>query len=98
MSACDKVHNAGSIVTDLRTEGDAVWQRFTVTDPHVQLWYYASVTEILQRRLPGPLTAKLGRIVEEIERAGCLTDSRLQPRGDQAQPRIRRRRWTRRRI
>ena len=43
VSACDKVHNARSIVTDLRTDGDAVWQRFTVTDPHAQLWYYTSV-------------------------------------------------------
>ena len=66
VSACDKVHNAGSIVADLRAEGDAVWQRFTVKDPRLQLWYYAGVTEILMRRLPGPLTAELGRIVEEL--------------------------------
>jgi (p)ppGpp synthase/HD superfamily hydrolase len=66
VSACDKVHNAGSILADLRAEGDAVWQRFTVNDPRIQLWYYASVTEILMRRLPGPLTAELGRIVNEL--------------------------------
>jgi (p)ppGpp synthase/HD superfamily hydrolase len=66
VSACDKVHNARSIVTDLGTDGDQVWQRFTVTDPRAQLWYYTSVAEILQRRLPGPLTDELGRIVEEI--------------------------------
>jgi (p)ppGpp synthase/HD superfamily hydrolase len=66
VSACDKVHNAGSILADLRTEGDIVWQRFTVTDPNAQLWYYTSVAEILQRRLPGPLTAELGAIVNEI--------------------------------
>jgi len=67
VSACDKVHNAGSILADLRTEGDIVWQRFTVTDPNAQLWYYTSVAEILQRRLPGPLTAELGAIVNEID-------------------------------
>jgi (p)ppGpp synthase/HD superfamily hydrolase len=66
VSACDKVHNARSILTDLGTDGDLVWQRFTVSDPRVQLWYYATVAEILQRRLPGPLTDELGRIVEEI--------------------------------
>jgi (p)ppGpp synthase/HD superfamily hydrolase len=66
VSACDKVHNAGSILADLRAEGDGVWDRFTVKDPRMQLWYYASVTEILMRRLPGPLTAELGRIVEEL--------------------------------
>ena len=66
VSACDKVHNAGSILADLRGEGDAVWDRFTVKDPRMQLWYYASVSEIVTRRLPGPLTAELGRIVEEL--------------------------------
>jgi (p)ppGpp synthase/HD superfamily hydrolase len=66
VSACDKVHNASSILADLRTEGDAVWQRFTVSDPAQQLWYYTSVAEILQRRLPGALTDELGAIVAEI--------------------------------
>ncbi len=66
VSACDKVHNARSILSDLGTDGDAVWQRFTVSDPHAQLWYYTTVAEILQRRLPGPLTDELGRIVEDI--------------------------------
>jgi (p)ppGpp synthase/HD superfamily hydrolase len=66
VSACDKVHNAGSILTDLRAEGDQVWERFTVPDPHEQLWYYSSVTSILQRRLPGPLTEELARMVQEI--------------------------------
>ena len=66
VSACDKMHNARSILTDLGTEGDQVWQRFTVSDPHAQLWYYTTVAEILQRRLPGPLTDELGRIVEGI--------------------------------
>jgi (p)ppGpp synthase/HD superfamily hydrolase len=66
VSACDKVHNARSILDDLRTEGDTVWQRFTVPDPRAQLWYYTSVAEILQRRLPGPLTDELAGIVSEI--------------------------------
>jgi (p)ppGpp synthase/HD superfamily hydrolase len=66
VSACDKVHNARSILADLRTEGDIVWQRFTVSDPKAQLWYYTSVVEILQRRLPGPLTDELADVVKEI--------------------------------
>jgi (p)ppGpp synthase/HD superfamily hydrolase len=66
VSACDKVHNSSAILEDLRTEGDVVWERFTVTDPKQQLWYYTSVAEILQRRLPGPLTDELGRIVAAI--------------------------------
>jgi (p)ppGpp synthase/HD superfamily hydrolase len=66
VSACDKVHNARSILADLRTEGDIVWQRFSVSDPIAQLWYYTSIVEILQRRLPGPLTDELAGIVKEI--------------------------------
>jgi (p)ppGpp synthase/HD superfamily hydrolase len=66
VSACDKVHNSGSILADLRSEGDVVWQRFTVSDPSQQLWYYTRVAEILQRRLPGALTDRLGEIVKEI--------------------------------
>lgn len=66
VSACDKVHNARSILADLGTDGDLVWQRFTVSDPHAQLWYYTTVAEILQRRLPSPLTDELGRVVMEI--------------------------------
>ena len=46
--------------------GHDVWQRFTVADPSAQLWYYRSVAGILQRRLPGPLTARLGTIVDEM--------------------------------
>lgn len=67
VSACDKLHNASSILADLRIEGDVVWDRFTVTDPHEQLWYYTSVVEILQRRLPGPLTDELAGVVKEIQ-------------------------------
>lgn len=66
VSACDKVHNAGSILADLRTDGEDLWSRFTVTDPHQQLWYYTRVTEILRRRLPGSLTDQLGELVKEI--------------------------------
>ena len=67
VSACDKLHNASSILADLRIEGDAVWQRFTVTDPREQLWYYTSVVEILQRRQAGPLTDELADVVNEIQ-------------------------------
>ncbi len=66
VSACDKVHNAGSILGDLRTEGNALWSRFTVSDPRQQLWYYTTVADILKRRLPGPLTKQLGALVNEI--------------------------------
>jgi (p)ppGpp synthase/HD superfamily hydrolase len=67
VSACDKVHNARSILADLRTDGDELWQRFTVTDPRQQLWYYTSVLKILQRRIPSPLTDELAGLVAAID-------------------------------
>lgn len=66
VAACDKLHNASSILADLRVEGDEVWRRFTVTDPHEQLWYYTSVVGILKRRRPGLLTDELADVVKEI--------------------------------
>ena len=66
VSACDKIHNARSILADLSTEGAAVWDRFTVKDPRAQLWYYMSVRDILVRRLPGPLSAELSHIVDDL--------------------------------
>ena len=65
VSACDKVHNAGSILTDLRTEGDKVWQRFTVPDPHEQPGT-TSASEHPATPAPGPLTEELARLVEAI--------------------------------
>jgi (p)ppGpp synthase/HD superfamily hydrolase len=66
VSACDKVHNARSILADLRTEGTEVWERFTVKDPNEQLWYYTSVLQILRRRLPVALTDELADLVDAI--------------------------------
>lgn len=66
VSACDKIHNGSSIVADLYSNGEDVWRRFTVSDPSAQLWYYTSVAEVLGRRLPGPLTARLAAIVDEL--------------------------------
>ena len=50
-----------------------MWQRFTVADPKQQLWYYTSVAEILQRRLPGPLTDELGEHRRDDRRTRLLT-------------------------
>lgn len=65
VSAADKLHNARSILADLRSVGDATWDRFN-EGVDGQLWYYGRLTEILGRRLPGRLTDELARVVADI--------------------------------
>ena len=70
VSLSDKVHNARSILADLRVEGDAVWARFRGGKDGT-LWYYRSLVAAFQggahtvgtRRLAEELT----RVVREIE-------------------------------
>jgi (p)ppGpp synthase/HD superfamily hydrolase len=68
VAAADKLHNARSILADLRRDGDQLWTRFNA-GPEDQLWYYRSLVDILSRRLPGPLTDELARVVTDLERA-----------------------------
>lgn len=44
MSASDKLHNARSIVADLRRDGDLVWERFNVSKAD-SLWYYRALVD-----------------------------------------------------
>jgi hypothetical protein len=43
VSACGKLHNARSIIADLRAVGPSLWGRFTQSDPAAQLRYYQSL-------------------------------------------------------
>ncbi|HXI20288.1 MAG TPA: HD domain-containing protein [Gemmatimonadales bacterium] len=67
--AADKLYNARSIINDMRTVGDAIWQRFSVPR-ELTLWYYREVTEAL-RAAPGSpprLVRELAGIVWALER------------------------------
>jgi (p)ppGpp synthase/HD superfamily hydrolase len=66
VSACDKLHNARSIVADLRAEGAALWGRFTETDPERQLWYYDGLVAALTPKVPARLGGELARTVAEM--------------------------------
>ena len=66
VSACDKLHNARSILADLRTHGADVWRRFNVTDPRLQLWYYEGLTAALLPKVPAALGEELARTVAAI--------------------------------
>ena len=71
VSLADKVHNARAILLDYRTEGDALWARFSAGRDE-QLWYYGALARGFEARrddlgaAAGPAVDELRRVVEEI--------------------------------
>jgi (p)ppGpp synthase/HD superfamily hydrolase len=66
VSACDKLHNARTIVADLREAGPAVWQRFNQKDPAAHLWYYQSMAACYAGRIPAGLARELSRVITQM--------------------------------
>ncbi|QIN78032.1 HD domain-containing protein [Rubrobacter marinus] len=66
VSAADKLHNARSILADLRAVGDGLWDRFT-GGKEGTLWYYRALVDAYTEAGDGPLVAELDRVVGEIE-------------------------------
>lgn len=65
VSLADKVHNARSILTDYRSHGESMFERF---DPESdQLWYYRELADAFAEKLSGPLVEELERVVSELE-------------------------------
>lgn len=68
VSACDKLHNARTLLTDLREWGDDLWVRFN-GGKEGSLWYYRSMVETLRSAgAPFRIVNELDEIVQEIER------------------------------
>jgi (p)ppGpp synthase/HD superfamily hydrolase len=66
ISAADKLHNARSLVADLREHGSVSLDKFNAPPEDIR-WYYQSVAEILSDRLgTSPLVAELNRTVETL--------------------------------
>ncbi len=65
VSAADKLHNARSILTDLREHGPSVWDRFHAPADE-QRRYYAAVARILSAKHDSVLTRELRRVVDEL--------------------------------
>ena len=71
ISAADKLHNLLSIHADLDQLGDELWGRFN-SGKERQLWWYRSVADLVQERLPGnPLGEELAGQVERLEARGA---------------------------
>lgn len=68
VSLSDKVHNARSILRDLRKReiGPAVWKRFNQPKKET-LWYYRELANAFQQLLPGQLAEELMEIVIMLE-------------------------------
>lgn len=65
VSLADKLDNARAILRDLRSEKEALWQRFSVKDPAEHLWYYRSLLKQFQQRLPECwMVAELDRTID----------------------------------
>jgi len=65
ITAADKLHNARSILTDLRDHGPSVWKRFNAGAGD-QKWYYVQLARVLAERHPGPTSRELERVVAEL--------------------------------
>jgi hypothetical protein len=68
VSLSDKVHNARSILRDLRKAeiGSTVWDRFGRPKEDT-LWYYRELANAFQGLLPGQLAEELMKIVIVLE-------------------------------
>jgi (p)ppGpp synthase/HD superfamily hydrolase len=71
VSLADKIHNARSILRDLRKTdvGEGIWARFSQPKERT-LWYYRSLADRFCERLPGQLSDELREIVEVLEAGG----------------------------
>lgn len=63
VSACDKLHNARSLVMDYRIFGEDLWERFTGRRDGT-LWYYRAMVNALGS---SPVVEELDRVVTELE-------------------------------
>jgi (p)ppGpp synthase/HD superfamily hydrolase len=63
--ACDKRHNLGDLLEDLRHEGPATFERFNA-GPEEQLWYFESLAESLRPAIPDRLAGALDALLEEL--------------------------------
>ena len=67
VSLADKLHNARSILADLRYGGDDIWQSFNGGKDGT-LWYYHSLAEIFLVRTDSPMSHELMLTVNEIDK------------------------------
>jgi (p)ppGpp synthase/HD superfamily hydrolase len=65
VSAADKLHNARTMVTDLRIHGPALWERFNAGRDET-LWYLESLVAAFREAGTTPIVEELARTVAEL--------------------------------
>jgi hypothetical protein len=73
VSLSDKVHNARSILRDLREHGDELWDRFKGKHAGT-LWYYNTLAGIFEQKQPVYLAVELRRVVEAMKVEGDVPE------------------------
>ncbi|MEX2110357.1 MAG: HD domain-containing protein [Gemmatimonadaceae bacterium] len=70
--AADKVHNASTILADLRRtmDPDTVWNRFGGGRANVVLWYRAVYERLREVGFNAPIMGELERVTKELEGMG----------------------------
>lgn len=65
VTAADKLHNARSILSDLRDHGTAMWAKFNAPAED-QRWYYTELVRLLSAAHHGPTVRELQRVVGDL--------------------------------
>jgi (p)ppGpp synthase/HD superfamily hydrolase len=66
VSACDKLHNARSLVKDYRACGETIWTWFH-GGREGTLWYYRTLVDALRSESIAQLVDELDRVVTDLE-------------------------------
>jgi len=66
LSACDKLHNVRTILSDFRQDGEAIWKRFNGGRDGT-LWYYRALRDEFSRRQLNRITRELRIAVSQLE-------------------------------
>jgi (p)ppGpp synthase/HD superfamily hydrolase len=67
VAACDKLHNARSVVLDQSRTGDAAFDRFSATKRET-LWYYRAVLDALRAGWDARVLEELDAVVGDMHR------------------------------
>ncbi|MFA6244987.1 MAG: HD domain-containing protein, partial [Candidatus Hydrogenedentales bacterium] len=70
--AADKLHNAMTTLRDMRTEGNAIWQRFN-GGREGSLWVYAEMLRALSLDWQHPILSHLEEVVDTLHRVSSET-------------------------
>ena len=66
VSACDKLYNVRTILTDYRKVGDEIWERFKGGRKDGSLWYYQALIVEYKKTGNHPVYDELERTVNEL--------------------------------